>query len=66
MNVKRFAVIGGHPYEFANNKEIDCTIIGFGELSKNESNYPNDELKGYLTTVKVKYGKDACMQDLDS
>lgn len=62
MNVKRFAIIGGHPYDFANNTELNCTIIGFGELTKSESSEPDNGLDGYLNTVKVKYGKDACVQ----
>lgn len=64
MNVKRFAVIGGHPNDFTNNTEMNCTIIGFGQLPKNMSDNPYAGIIGYLNTVKVKYGKDACVKVL--
>ncbi|XP_060855774.1 chymase-like [Metopolophium dirhodum] len=54
--VKKYIEIGGHPDEFANDKAVDCTCIGFGRINEEG----DMGVEGRRMDTKVKHGETAC------
>ncbi|XP_050426713.1 trypsin epsilon-like [Adelges cooleyi] len=53
-----FAVIGGTPEEFANDRTINCVVIGFGQRELQQV----AKSDGYQTEVVTGHGPNACAQ----
>ncbi|VVC43492.1 Peptidase S1, PA clan,Serine proteases, trypsin family, histidine active site,Serine proteases, trypsin, partial [Cinara cedri] len=56
-NVTKYTILSGHPDEFANNTELSCFVLGFGDTGNPNNIYKNI---GFITNVEVKYGSKAC------
>lgn len=54
-DVSRFSIPGGDPFDFDNDKALDCVAIGFGE-----NEFKEIGLTGFIINVTVKYGPRAC------
>ncbi|XP_060845613.1 chymase-like [Rhopalosiphum padi] len=51
-HIEEYIRIGGSPIDFANNKYLNCIVIGFGII--------NNEHEGFINQIMVKHGRKAC------
>ncbi|XP_025196026.1 serine protease SSP1-like [Melanaphis sacchari] len=59
-NVNRYLNLSGHPDEFNDTADWNCTVFGFG-ISERSNNY---EKLGYMTNLSVTYGYKKCFLDI--
>lgn len=57
IKINKYAILSGHPDDFANDVIVECVVIGFGMTESSNNFFLN---QGYITYAQVKFGSNAC------